>query len=102
MLTSPWHKKMFHIFITITSTYDEDNENTVLQHTQTGRCEHTNPECALHGRGSDSQNTSREHTWLYTSNTKQRVTQTYMPTFGEGFNHANFSGWESCSPNLDS
>ena len=46
--------------------------------------------------------TSRELTRPYRSNAKQRVTQTYMPTFGEGFNYANFSGWESCNPNWDS
>ena len=62
-------------------------------------CEtHNKSEKALHGRGSNSQRYEQKHPRPYRSNAKQRVTETYMPTFGEGFNHANFSGWENLQP----
>ena len=47
---------MFHIFITITSKYDEDYQNNVLKYTQKAVVRHNNPDySALHGRGSNSQ-----------------------------------------------
>ena len=56
------------------------------------------PGRALHGRGLDSQKYEQKHQGPYMSTAKQKVTETYKPTFGEGFNHANFSGWENLQP----
>ena len=42
---------MFHIFITITSKYDEDYQNKVLKQTQTGCCEHTKNQIPAHYKG---------------------------------------------------
>ena len=53
---------MFHIFTTITSKYDEDYQNNVLKHTQTGHCEHTKIQITGHYTGGVPihKNTSRE------------------------------------------
>ena len=75
----------------------------MLQKYTITRCEtHNKPKSALHGRGSNSQRYEQKHPRPYWSTAKQRETETYMPTFGEDFNHANFYEWENCNPNLDS